>query len=483
VDLLSCPINSDLAADDVCALSAVDLATALTSGTVSPVQVMERVLARAAHIQSEVRPFTSIFADEAMAAADYAAQRIAEGRARPLEGMPLAVKELTGVAGQPHTRASLLLKDVVATQTDPCLIGLLEAGAIPFARTNTPEFGCASVTDNLLYGQTLNPWNRAFSPAGSSGGAAVALATCAAPMAQATDSAGSLRMPASACGVVGMKPSHGVVPSAAPDYLDTVAHNGPMARTVADVALMLTYMAATDPLHLAGREPLAQSGPDLDGTRIALITGIDELDTDHDVATNLRAAADRAAAAGADIVEVPFPWDWTRLFHAVRLSFGALYAPMARMAIDAGAEVTDLTRAFVASVAEVASHYDFTVQAHAERAELHAGLGALLHDADLLMLPTLQMPAPLANDHFIDHGPVVNGREQLDRWIVAFTVPFNLSSACPAVSLPSGLSRDGVPTGVQLVTSPYRDFDLLRWAGQLEGLIAREPNPMNGGAA
>jgi Asp-tRNA(Asn)/Glu-tRNA(Gln) amidotransferase A subunit family amidase len=385
--------------------------------------------------------------------------------------MPLAVKELTAMAGQQHTMASTLLRENVAGATDPCLIGLLEAGAIPFARTNTPEFGCASVTDNLLYGQTLNPWDPAYAPAGSSGGAAAALATFATPLAQATDSAGSLRMPAAACGVVGFKPSHGVVPSSAPDYLDTIAHNGPMARTVGDVALMLEHMARPDPGHLAGRVPLPATSTELDGLRVALITGMAGLDTDHDVAAGLRDTAELLAAAGARVQEADFPWDWDRLFRAVRLSFGAIYAPMARMAIDAGAEVSDLTQAFVASVAEVASGYDFTVQARREQAELHAGLGAIFATADVLLLPTLQMPAPVADDHFLEHGPMVNGVEQADRWIVAFTVPFNLTSGCPAISLPTGLSRDGLPTAAQFVAAPYRDRDLLRWAAQAEYLI------------
>jgi len=471
VDLRHCALNRQLDSADPCAGDAVDMVSAMARGDLSPVDLMRATLERADVVQAVINPFTHLFHEDAMSQAHESAQRIEQGRARPLEGIPLAVKELTAVAGQPHTLGSLFLKDVVATVTDPSIAPLIEAGAIPFARTNTPEFGCASVTDNLLFGETLNPWNTAFSTAGSSGGAAAALATFAAPLAQGTDSAGSLRMPAAACGVVGLKPSHGVVPSAPPGYLDINGHNGPMGRTVADVRMMFELMARPDPLQLAGRVPFPATGTDLGGLRIALITGMDGLDLDHDVERDLRAAAESLAGEGALVHEVRFPWDFARLFRATQLAFGAVYAPMARSVIEAGGEVSDLTSAFVESVSRVTANLDFTVQARTEAAELHRGIGAILAEADLILMPTLQMPAPAAGDHFIDHGPTVNGREQDDRWIVAFTVPFNLTSGCPAITLPAGLSRDGIPTAVQLVASPYRDLDLLHWAAQAEGCL------------
>jgi Asp-tRNA(Asn)/Glu-tRNA(Gln) amidotransferase A subunit family amidase len=135
---------------------------------------------------------------------------------------------------------------------------------------------------------------------------------------------------------------------------------------------------------------------------------------------------------------------------------------------DRGGAITDLTQGFIADVAPAAADGLHTVRAQQAMAELHADIGVLFRRADLLMLPTLAMPAPVAHDRFLDHAPTVNGREHQDRWIVAFTVPFNLTSQCPALSLPVGQSRDGIPLAVQLVGRPGTDLDLLAIAELLE---------------
>lgn len=456
--------------DDVCALGASDLARGLAAGALDPVEVMDAFLARAHHAQEHVRPFTFLFDDAARASAETARTRIRAGQGRALEGVPVAVKELTAVAGQPHTLGTLMLRDNIAEQTDLSVAALLDAGAIPFARTNTPEFGCASITDNLLFGQTVNPWNHAFSTAGSSGGAAAALAMGATPLAQGTDSAGSLRMPAAACGVVGMKPSYGVVPVPAPTYLETVEHHGPMARSVQDVSMMLSVMARRNPAQLAGYAPAPASGRPLSDLRVRLITTMPDLQTDADVEANLRSTAQMLARAGATITETVFPWPFGRLFRAVKLTFAAMYMPMVKSLLDAGAELTDLSEGFVNDVLAVGSNYTVTWEARREVSELHRSLGEIFEEDDLILMPTMQMPAPGADDHFIDHAPLVNGVESADRWIVAFTVPFNLTSACPAISVPNGFSRDGVPTAAQLIGRPYTDWDLLAWAGEVESL-------------
>jgi Asp-tRNA(Asn)/Glu-tRNA(Gln) amidotransferase A subunit family amidase len=464
-----CALNQELPPGPICGLSARDLGAGLARGELVPQDVVESFLSRAAAVQERINPFTFILADYARARAEESARRIRSGTIRPLEGIPFAVKELTAHEGQPHTLGSVFLRDNVATSSDPTVVALLEAGAIPFARTNTPEFGCATVTDNLLFGETLNPWHRSFGTAGSSGGAAAALAAFATPLAQGTDSAGSLRMPSAACGIVGMKPSHGVVPVAAPDYLETVGHNGPMARDVQDLELMFRAIARPDPTHLAGRAPLdAEPDRQLSHLRVALICSIPGLQTDHDVEHNLRRTASLIADAGAEVREMDFPWSWEEIFAAVKLNFGAVYMPLARRLRDAGAELSDLTHGFITDVEPVTRDYGFTVEARRQSAELHRVLGTIFSEFDLILMPTLQMPAPAAGDHYIDHGPLVNGHESADRWIVAFTVPFNLTSSCPAITLPNGLSRDGLPTAAQLVARPYRDWDLIRWAAAVE---------------
>jgi Asp-tRNA(Asn)/Glu-tRNA(Gln) amidotransferase A subunit family amidase len=470
-----CTVNATGPAADVVTRSAVELGALVRAGELSPVEITDAFLARAEHAQQTLNPFTFLFPDEARAAARRAEQRLRESPddCGPLEGLPVAIKELTPVAGHPHTLGSMAFKDQVADTTDPAAQRLLDAGVVVHGRTNTPEFGCASVTDNLLFGETLNPWDPARSTAGSSGGAAAALAAHAAPLAQGSDAAGSLRLPAAACGIVGMKPSHGVVPVRTPTYLETCNHNGPMARDVRDLRLMFEVMAGPDPQQLAGRPPVDDptTTVDLRATRVGVIDAMADLDVDADVAGNLHRAAGLLEQAGAIVEKATFPWSYGRLFDTTKRVFAQYYGPMVRQAVEAGAELTDYARAFSDSMVGLTDDWRVRLQAREETAELHRRLGQLFASYDVLLLPTLAAPAYPAGDHFVDHGPLVAGREQPDRWIVAFTIPFNLASACPVVSLPTGLSSDGLPTAAQIVTRPYHDHSALSVAEQLEALL------------
>lgn len=471
-----CSVNEFGPGADIVTRSAVELVALMRSGDLSPVAVTDAYLDRAEHVQKALNPFTSLFPEQARAAARAAERRLREDPAAcgPLEGLPVAIKELTPVAGQPHTLGSLFLRDQIARDTDPAVQRLLDAGGIVHGRTTTPEFGCASVTDSLLYGETLNPWDVSMSTAGSSGGAAAALAGHATALAQGSDSAGSLRLPAAACGVVGMKPSQGVVPLRSPHYLETCSHNGPMARNVADLRLMFEVMAGPDALQLSGVHPVdAGARVDLAGARVALMDAMPEIDVDPDVLGNLHAAARELEQAGAVVERVAFPWPYSRLLDATKMVFAQFYAPLVRGALDAGGELTDYARAFSADMIELTDDYRVNLRAREETAELHRALGRILADHEYLLLPTLAAPAYPAGDHFIDHGPIVNGREQPDRWIVAFTVAFNLASSCPVVSLPTGLSRNGIPTAAQIVARPYHDHSAISVAEQLEHLLDR----------
>lgn len=464
----------DLADDAVAGLPATVLAAGMRAGDLSPVEVVDAFLERADRAQERLNPFTFRFADEARAAAKVAERRLREDpeSCGPLTGLPVAVKELTPVHGLPWTLASLAFRDQVAEVTDPAVQRLLDAGAIVHARTTTPEFGCASVTDSLLFGETLNPWDPAYSPAGSSGGAAAALAVHATPLAQGTDSAGSLRLPAAACGVVGMKPSHGVVPMRSPGFLETTDHNGPMARDVADLRLMFEVMAGPDYDHLTGHDPVDRPGQmSLRRLRIGVIDAMPDLDVDREVVANLHRTARLLERAGATVEQATFPWSYERLFDTAKLVFAQYYAPMTRRAADLGAELTDYARAFSASMTELTDDYTVRLAAREGSAALHRELGLLLERYDVLLLPTLAAPAYPAGDHFLDHGPVVEGREQPDRWIVGFTIPFNLVSSVPVVSVPTGLSAAGLPTAAQVVARPYHDHTAIDVAALVETLL------------
>jgi Asp-tRNA(Asn)/Glu-tRNA(Gln) amidotransferase A subunit family amidase len=245
-----------------------------------------------------------------------------------------------------------------------------------------------------------------------------------------------------------------------------------MARSVADLRLLFGAMAGRAPDQLGAARPV-DGGADvsLANLRIALIDSMPELDVDPDVVENLHRAARRAEAEGASVEPVPFPWSYGRLFDTVKFVYAQSYGPQVRQVIDDGGAVTDYAQAFSASLAHLTGDYRVNLRAMAETAELHREFARLFARFDVLLLPTLAAPAYPLGDHFIDHGPTVCGREQPDRWIVGFTVAFNIASACPVVTIPTGLSGNHIPTGMQIVARPYHDGSAISVAAQFERLI------------
>lgn len=432
---------------------------------------MTAVIARGDVAEEELNPFTARYSERAIDAAEEAERHYREGTIRPLEGVPVAIKELTPVSGQQHTLASLALRGNVAGETAPIAQRLLDAGAIIHARTTTPEFGCASFTRSHLYGETRNPWNPALSPGGSSGGSAAALAAGAATLATGTDSAGSLRLPAASCGVVGLKPSFGVVPSPIPFGLETAHHDGPMARDPEDVALAMGVISgpcASAPNQARPAPSLADLGAGVEGWRVARLTAIGGLDVDPDVSAGVDATARALADGGAEVEEVDLGWTYEAIIEATKLHYAASYGPtVRRMAESAPGLLTPYALAFAAEVERYATLPGFVVDGRARVAALWRPLMEAFERYRLLLCPTQAMPAPELDEEYLDRGPVIAGREQPDRWIVGTTVAFNLCCWCPAISVPSGFAANGVPTGVQLVGRPYADGEVLRAAAAL----------------
>ena len=215
---------------ELCYLSATDALANFASGELSPVALMQAIIDRANAVKPKVNAFSHTFYDEAMEQARSAEQRYREGTARSLEGLPLAVKDSIHHKDKPFALGSLLLKDNVATSTEPWLQRLLDAGAIVHAKTTTPEFLFNGTTYSRLNGVTRNPWNLDFSAGASSGGSGAALAAGTTTLALGTDGGGSIRLPASQNGMIGFKPPYGRVPAVFPNSFDTYYMNGPMAQ-------------------------------------------------------------------------------------------------------------------------------------------------------------------------------------------------------------------------------------------------------------
>ena len=279
-------------------LSATQALRMFRARTLSPVELVQAVIDRAAKVEPAINAFAETLYEQALAQARTAEARYAVGGdpPRPLEGLPVAVKEEAPIAGQKNTFGSVPLRDAVADHTAAFVQRILDAGGIVHARTTTPEFSCAPVTWSKLWGVTRNPWNPVYSPGGSSGGSGASLAAGSATLATGSDIGGSIRIPASFCGVVGFKPPYGRVPEEVIFNLDHYCHEGPLARTVSDCALLENVIAGPHPSDVVSIRPKLVIPDDLEpisGLRLALSTDLGCYEVDEEVVANTRAAAER----------------------------------------------------------------------------------------------------------------------------------------------------------------------------------------------
>jgi len=442
--------------NDVHYLSAIEALTLFKARKLSPVDLVKAVIDRAEEVEPTINAFAQTFFDEAMAQARVAEARYAGSGDQPraLEGLLVAVKEEAPIVGHKNTLGSLALRDVIADHTAVFVQRILDAGGIVHARTTTPEFACAPVTWSKLWGVTRNPWNTAFSPGGSSGGSGASLAAGSTVLATGSDIGGSIRIPASFCGVVGFKPPYGRVPETEIFNLDHYCHEGPMARTVADCALLENVIAGPDPSDVVSLRPklvIPEHLEPITGLRIALSTDLGCYDMDEDVVANTHAAAARLREAGATVEEVSLPWELASIVRAARIHFGMIFGPSIQELYDQhGDDFTSYARRFLAEANEIRKE-DFVTGLELE-GRIYQPLGEILEKFDVLICPTFSVPAlPAEYD-----APNV-----LDNLM---TVPFNIASRCPVISVPSGRSRDGVPTGLSVVGKTYDDVTAFRVA-------------------
>jgi len=454
-------------------LSAVEALRLFRSRKLSPVELLQALIARAEAVEPQINAFAERLFDEALEQARQAEARYA-GRGeppRPLEGIPVALKEEQPIAGRSATQGSLLFKDEVAAVTAPVVERVIAAGGIVHARTTTPEFSCAAFTHSALWGVTRNPWCLDYSPGGSSGGSAAALAAGTATLATGSDIGGSIRIPASFCGVVGFKPPYGRVPALPPFNLDHYCHDGPLARTVADCALLQNVLVGSHPIDVVSLHPAVRIPEPLepiDGWKVALSLHLGDYPVEPDVAANARAAAEALRQAGAIVEEVELGWKRADVMRAALVHFGVIFAPFIRAEVgDRFDQIMPYSRAFV-EAAEAAARETGFVEGLAIESALYAELGALLQRFDVLVCPTTAVPALRAGEDYVGNPPVVDGVALDDYFETLLTVPFNIASRCPVLAVPSGRADNGVPTGVQIVGRTYDDERVFRVAAALE---------------
>jgi Asp-tRNA(Asn)/Glu-tRNA(Gln) amidotransferase A subunit family amidase len=437
----------------------------------SPLQVMEQVFQRIDQLDPALRLFTWLDREQALAQARQAEADYREGRSvGALHGVPVSIKDNLGVAGAPQTFGSRLYQDHRASADNVVVQRLRAAGAIVVGITTMPEFGTKATTDSPLHGITRNPWAPSRTPGGSSGGSAAAVAAGIGPLALGTDVAGSVRIPASCCHLVGLKPTLGVIPVVeAADGFAQLAHVGPLTRTVADTALALQLLAGADPrdpwsLGVAHQDYARQARPDgrLDGVRIAWLD-LPIPNVDPQVIDIGLAAVERLRALGAHVerIALDLHGDAERFGILVASQHHARHAP--RLAEDSA-----LFDPVFRQRLEHAAGIDWQTLGDAGEARnrVFARIQALFEDYDFLASPTLTRP-PIAADANLAGN--TEGAQQA-RHYIDYLYPFNLSGH-PALSLPAGFSADGLPVGLQLVAPWYADGPLLKVAAELEALL------------
>ncbi|MFB6202258.1 MAG: amidase [Halorhabdus sp.] len=466
---------------DVYRQSAAELAGAIRRGRYSPVDVVEAVLERIDERNPTLNAFVTVTEDRAREQAARREAALESGEpVGPLHGVPVAIKDLTPVAGVRHTSGAKPLADDVADRSAPVVERLEAAGAVVVGKTNTPEFGHRGTTDSLLFGPTTNPFDTDLNAGGSSGGSAAAVADALVPLAQGTDGGGSVRIPASFCGLYGLKPSFGRIPrvqrpNAFCDHTPML-HHGPLARTVEDAALMLDVTAGLhqgDPFSLpdpAGSYREALDAP-VDDLEVAYSPDLEVFPIDPDVRRVVEAAVDDlgSVTAGATTVEVDHGLSlsevedaWKRgrelgqamtALHLEERGFDVLgedadlLPPALRDQMEAGLDVSGVTLR----------------RADARRTDVYDAVRTVLEDHDLLALPTLGVTA-FENGSL---GPgTVDGREIDPALGWRPTYPFN-GTGHPVASIPAGFA-DGLPVGLQLVGRRTADDVVLAASAALE---------------
>lgn len=456
---------------DICYLSAREALSRFRDRSLSPVELMEAVARRIEAVNPAVNAFTHTYLDEAMSQARAAEQRYMGqgGKPRALEGLPVCIKDETTIRGQNTTSGSLIFKDKVDDRTSFSVDRILRAGGIVHARSTAPEFCIAAVTHSKLWGVTRNPWHTDYTPGGSSGGSAAALAAGMSTLANGSDIGGSIRIPASCCGVVGYKPPYGRVPEDPPFNFDYYCHEGPLARTVMDTALLANVMSGPHPKDittLRQRLRIPDELPDARGLRVAWSMDLGYCAVDEDVRRNTLAALDAFRELGASVEEVEVGWNedvltaWMN--HCGHL-FGAMIAEHLSRHRDL---MTGYARSF-AEFGRTTSAADF-VAAITEANRMYERFGPLLERHDVFICPTTALPAVAAGHEPSRDTVCIAGRkvEPVLGWCM--TYPFNILARCPVISVPSGHSRDGVPTGIQIVARTYDDLRVFRAAAAFE---------------
>ncbi|MEM6387718.1 MAG: amidase [Pseudomonadota bacterium] len=451
---------------DITQLEATAIIERFRDKSLDPVDLMEACLERVSLAEPHLNAFCHLKPEAALNAAKSAARRWSAGEpSGVLDGVPFAAKDLCPVSEMPYRRGSLRTPDEPSDISTPLYNHVTAAGAVNIGKTTTPEFGWKGVTDSPLTGITRNPWNVARTPGGSSGGAGAAVASGMVPIAEGTDGAGSIRMPAAFCGLFGLYPTAGRIPYVPVSTLGTITQAGPMARSVRDGALLFEAMMGDDP-----RDPINLPSPRRDwlsaleggvsGLRLAYCPQLNGAQPDPDVAAVMERVLGLLSDLGAEIVPVDdmFPRPVRPLFEVIYATAMArirtVYPNDAGLAVDPGFEAMADQGDQIGAVAFAEAMYERDVAATA--------LNVFFQDYDALLTPQMPLTAFEAGCDF----PGGRGMSHWFDWS-PYTYPFNFTNH-PAGTMPCGFGDDGLPLAFQIVAPRYREDRIFRIAAAFE---------------
>ncbi|HUN42694.1 MAG TPA: amidase [Acetobacteraceae bacterium] len=446
---------------------AVAAAELIRTRQLSPVEYLQSLLNRIEQLEPRVNAFVHLDAGPAMAAAKQAETALMRGgHIGRLHGIPATIKDLALTRSMPTQHGSRIFAGHQPTEDAPFVTRLQAEGAILLGKTTTSEFGWTGVSHSPLTGITHNPWKHGYNAGASSAGAAAAAAAGFGPLHQGSDGAGSIRMPSHFCGVFGLKPSFGRVPYYPVSVGDLTSHNGPMARTVGDAALMLEVMAGPYELDYTSLEAgpadyLRRLHEGIEGRRIAYSPDLGHARVDPDVAALVKSAVRRFEELGARVEEVATPWaapgpELIRFFWAAHLTRLQPHLAKWEKEMDPG---------LVACMKAAQDYKVSEYQAMRERKVAYiSDIHRWFRDWDFLLTPSVSVAAFPAELLMPPHWP----QHDWD-WVswAEFSYPFNMSWN-PAASVPCGFTGEGLPVGLQIVGRRFDDLGVLQAAAAFE---------------
>jgi aspartyl-tRNA(Asn)/glutamyl-tRNA(Gln) amidotransferase subunit A len=453
---------------DLCYTPATELAGLIRDKKLSPVELMEAVLARIEALEPEINAFATLTADAAMDAARKAETAVANGVALgPLHGIPVTIKDLVVTEGIATERGSFSYEGVVPDVDAPCVTRLKQAGAIVLGKTTTSEFGWKGVSHSPLTGITSNPWKKGYNAGASSAGAGAGAAAGYGPLHQGSDGAGSIRMPSHFSGIFGLKPTYGRVPNWPVPNNDQSSHIGPMTRTVADSALMLEVMSGPHPWDHTSLEAPPEAYPlhldsGIANLKVAYSPDLGHARVDDEVAELVSAAVDVFAKdLGCQVEEVvpSFGPDGPELIRFIWAAHEQAFAPLLdkyRDRMDPG---------LIACIETGMGH---SLEDYLDMRQRKITYVEQIHRAfeqcDLMLTPAVSVAAFPADRLQPEHWP----QHPWD-WVswAEFSYPFNFSGN-PAASVPCGFTKDGLPVGLQIVGRRFADLTVLQAAAAFE---------------